>query len=121
MLFTMSENTISNLLQVFVFFFYHLLVRSEFFSSVLLTLRISSLLITVKSQVVSSFQLFQVCQDIVLYQMGASMTRSLGYDLHQVYSVTNPSSPIIFLLPSHQILTQGEANVLKGKSRKLLE
>ena len=48
------------------------------------------------------------------------MTRSVGYDLHQVYSVTSPSCPVIFLLPSHQILTQGEANVLKGISTVLV-
>lgn len=49
------------------------------------------------------------------------MTRSSGYDLHQVYPVTNSSCPVIFLMPSHEILAQGEANVLKGKSRRLLE
>ena len=61
-----------------------------------------------------------MCQDIVLYQMGASMTRSVGYDLHQVYPVTHPSCPVIFLLPSHEILTQGAANVLKGILTRLV-
>ena len=48
------------------------------------------------------------------------MTRSVGYDLHQVYPVTHPSCPVIFLLPSPQILTQGAANVLKGISTSLV-
>ena len=48
------------------------------------------------------------------------MTRSVGYDLHQVYPATKPSCLVVFLLPSHQILTQGEANVLKGISQRLL-
>ena len=62
------------------------------------------------------FQLFHVCQDIVLYQMGASMTQSLGYDLQLVYRVTSRSRPVLFLLPSQRILKQGEANVLKGNT-----
>ena len=102
------------------------MVRSGPFSCALLfslILKMNRLVIAAKkkSHVLSPFQLFQVCQDIVLYQMGASMTRSLGYDLYQVYPVTNSSCPVIFLLPSHEILEQGEANVLKGKSRRLLK
>lgn len=62
------------------------------------------------------FQLFHVCQDIVLYQMGAAMTQSVGYDLQLVYPVTSRSRPVLFLLPSQRILSQGESNVFKGES-----
>ncbi|XP_029192398.2 LOW QUALITY PROTEIN: dynein heavy chain domain-containing protein 1-like [Acropora millepora] len=58
-------------------------------------------------------QLFRVCHDIVLYQVGASMTRSIGYDLEQLYPFTSQSRPVVFLLPSLAILEQGEASVLK--------
>ncbi|XP_073235787.1 dynein heavy chain domain-containing protein 1-like [Porites lutea] len=58
-------------------------------------------------------QLFHVCQDIVLYQMGAAMTQSVGYDLQLVYPVTSRSRPVLFLLPSLRILSQGESNVFK--------
>lgn len=60
-------------------------------------------------------QLFRVCQEIVLYQMGANMIRPLGYDLSQVCDVINRSRPAVLMLPSQNILEQGEATVLKGK------
>lgn len=63
-------------------------------------------------------QLFRVCHDIVLYQVGASMTRSIGYDLEQLYPFTSQSRPVVFLLPSLAIFEQGEASVLKGKARR---
>ena len=65
----------------------------------------------------SLLQLFHVCQDIVLYQMGASMTQSLGYNLQLVYPVTSRSRPVLFMLPSQMILKQGDANVLIGKAK----
>lgn len=58
-------------------------------------------------------QLFHVCQDIVLYQMGASMTRPIGYDLEQLYPFTSQSRPVVFLLPPISTLKQGKTSVLK--------
>ena len=55
----------------------------------------------------------------MLYQMGAAMTQSVGYDLQLVYRVTSRSRPVLFLLPSQRILSQGESNVFKGKSAAL--
>lgn len=43
------------------------------------------------------------------------MIRPLGYDLSQVCDVINRSRPAVLMLPSQNILEQGEATVLKGK------
>ena len=42
------------------------------------------------------------------------MTESIGYQLPKVYSVTTCASPVIFIQPSQNLLSQGKASVLKG-------
>ncbi|XP_070566099.1 dynein heavy chain domain-containing protein 1-like isoform X2 [Ptychodera flava] len=44
--------------------------------------------------------LSQLCQDITVYQLGASIAKSENYDIEKTVEETNPHIPIVFLLPA---------------------
>lgn len=57
--------------------------------------------------------MFQMCQDFVLYVMGATMVHPVEYDIHQVHLHINNATPVVFMLP--QALSDGTSTIIRGE------
>ena len=54
-----------------------------------------------------TLQLHRITQDLVLYQLGASVSQPMSYDIDQVYQITRNTTPVVFMLPSASVAREG--------------